>query len=527
MTQTFVHELPLVLSGDDERQLRIRFQLARDVYNALLGECLRRLHLMRESRLFQTACRTRNKEKRLRLVLKARKRFGLRPYDLNHWASVHITPSWITAHLDTQVVRALARRAFLSTWEYQLGIRGHPRFKGPNQIDSIEGQSNIHALRFRDDHVIWRGLSLRAICDVTDPYAKHALSSQIKYVRIVRRRIGRRPRYFAQLVCAGTPYVEPALKRGEGLVGIDPGPRIFAIAGAEWAARVDLASNSTRAQRKLRRLQRSMERKRRANNRGNYLTDGQSARGGRRWTVSRSERRVRAAFNEEFRRAREHRRSVHGALINALLSLGNDFRVERNSFGSFQRRFGRSVDSAAPGEFVSRLIRKAANAGGKVELLPRILRLSQVCHGCGGVKPKPLSQRVHRCACGIGPVQRDLYSAVLAMMTTFDPEGSTWRFDAEQAQSVWSGVGSHLSAASSPLTRQEFVSWARTKAAFDERDLIGPVPRTPRLADKDTARTDEAADDVGNDLAEGRGESVWSVQPGQIRHDVVRLVEVS
>ncbi|HYB02168.1 MAG TPA: AAA family ATPase, partial [Ktedonobacteraceae bacterium] len=35
-------------------------------------------------------------------------------------------------------------------------------------------------------------------------------------------------------------------------------------------------------------------------------------------------------------------------------------------------------------------------------------------HGCGRYVKKPLSQRLHQCQCGIGPVQRDLYSAFLA-----------------------------------------------------------------------------------------------------------------
>jgi hypothetical protein len=39
---------------------------------------------------------------------------------------------------------------------------------------------------------------------------------------------------------------------------------------------------------------------------------------------------------------------------------------------------------------------------------------------------KPLSLRVHHCACGIGPVQRDLYSAFLAaFLDASDPDHLT------------------------------------------------------------------------------------------------------
>src|SRR5262249_6712831 len=48
------------------------------------------------------------------------------------------------------------------------------------------------------------------------------------------------------------------------------------------------------------------------------------------------------------------------------------------------------------------------------EVPTRSTKLSQYCHGCGQCRKKPLAQRIHRCDCGIGPVQRDLYSAFLA-----------------------------------------------------------------------------------------------------------------
>jgi hypothetical protein len=56
----------------------------------------------------------------------------------------------------------------------------------------------------------------------------------------------------------------------------------------------------------------------------------------------------------------------------------------------------------------------ASTGGTLLEVPTRQAKLSQFCHGCGQHVKKPLSQRWHQCACGIGPVQRDLYSAFLA-----------------------------------------------------------------------------------------------------------------
>ena len=65
--------------------------------------------------------------------------------------------------------------------------------------------------------------------------------------------------------------------------------------------------------------------------------------------------------------------------------------------------------------FVDLLRRTVASTGGTlVEVPTRSSTLSQFCHGCGSWVKKPFAQRWHECPCGIGPVQRDLYSAFLA-----------------------------------------------------------------------------------------------------------------
>jgi hypothetical protein len=64
---------------------------------------------------------------------------------------------------------------------------------------------------------------------------------------------------------------------------------------------------------------------------------------------------------------------------------------------------------------VEHLRRTVANTGGTLREVPtRSTRLSQYCHGCKRYMKKPLSERWHHCVCGVGPVQRDLYSAFLA-----------------------------------------------------------------------------------------------------------------
>jgi len=90
------------------------------------------------------------------------------------------------------------------------------------------------------------------------------------------------------------------------------------------------------------------------------------------------------------------------------------------------------------------LRRTVASTGGTLAEVPtRTTALSQWCHGCGRRVKKPLSQRWHQCACGVGPVQRDLYSAYLAAyLDLADPIPSCARY-----QGYWESAEARLRAA--------------------------------------------------------------------------------
>jgi hypothetical protein len=102
------------------------------------------------------------------------------------------------------------------------------------------------------------------------------------------------------------------------------------------------------------------------------------------------------------------------------------------------------VGRCAPGMLIDHLRRTVASTGGTLHEVPtRTTKLSQYCHGCGAFVPKPLWQRWHQCACGIGPVQRDLYSAFLAaFLDPADPLPSCAQYVVP-----WEGAEARLRAA--------------------------------------------------------------------------------
>ena len=128
-----------------------------------------------------------------------------------------------------------------------------------------------------------------------------------------------------------------------------------------------------------------------------------------------------------------HRKSLHGKLINENIALDSEIRLEKLSYRSFQKNFGKSVGNRAPGMFIERLKRKAENACGSViEFSTFKTRLSQTCI-CGKREKKPLSQRIHKCVCEV-EAQRDLFSAYLARFVQED------RLDVSAAKESWTGA---------------------------------------------------------------------------------------
>ncbi len=138
-TPSFICELPLVLSGNDERHLLIRLDCARQVYNAVLGESLQRLKLLRQSKAFQAARLKRGKARQDAFrALDVQLR--LREYDLHGYAT-QFGRSWLGQHLDANTIQTVASRAWNAVRQYQLGVRGRPRFKGRGSSRALRAKA--------------------------------------------------------------------------------------------------------------------------------------------------------------------------------------------------------------------------------------------------------------------------------------------------------------------------------------------------------------------------------------------------
>ncbi|MFB2977509.1 zinc ribbon domain-containing protein [Microseira sp. BLCC-F43] len=431
-TPSFVATIPLKTSKSDELELKARFNAGQNLYNACLTEAKKRLDLVRNSNADAEAKARPKKDKKLRLErFKAAKvAYRYSEYDLHAFATKTAKASkWIAHKLDAQAIQTIATRAFKASEQMLFGNAKKVRFKGKSRYRSIEGKTNKQG-RFKDECLVW-GLK-GVLINQNDPVILHALNSPIKFCRMIRKTVKSKQGWYLQLVCEGLPYTKPKNLIGEGIVGIDlnvSGVGVVSDAGAfikEFCVEVD------KKDRLIKRLQRKNARQLRANNPQNYAADFRSSRGqktvtkkgrvkkgSKKWNRSKRYLKTQHRKAEIQRSQREHRKSLHGHLVNVLLRQGNHFKMERISVKAWQKKWGEQIGYKAPGEFQSLLVRKAESAGGRVDKFScQNTKLSQTCI-CGKVEKKSLSQRIHKCECGV-EVKRDVLSAFLARSVTDD-----------------------------------------------------------------------------------------------------------
>lgn len=454
-TPSFILELPLHTTPAQESTILVRLDTGRQLYNACLGESLKRLALLRQSKEFQEIIKLpkikdgdKNKERTERFK-QLNKNHKFTEYDIHHYATM-IRHSWINEHITSHIAQKLATRAFKAVQKKAFGKSKNVRFKGKNQFDSLEGKNNESGLIFRNNNLLWSGLKIPCIIDQKSDVIAYGLKHELKYCRIVRRKINSRNRFYLQLIIEGKPYQDPEHKIGVEEIGLDVGPSTIAIVGDTKAELKQFCSEIVPKQKEKKRLQRKQDRQRRANNPQNYNENGTVKKGKKKlkWNKSNQYKKTSSEVAELDRKLAAHRKSLHGKDINKIIAVGTRINTEKIPYRAWQKIFGKSVMVRTPSMFMSRLKIKAENAGGYLNEFPtQSTKLSQMCHICGEAVKKPLSQRWHIC-CSI-EMQRDLYSAFLAKCV----DVNTNTLDLARARLLWPGLESVLSEAVSRVNQ--------------------------------------------------------------------------
>ena len=433
-TPTFVCTIPLRATPKKMKIAKTRFEVSRLHYNACLGECFRRIKRIRNDSRYEEAkdlpkqVNGRSNTKRTKIYSTLRKEYGFTNRSIQSYGS-SLRRFFIRDHVGAQEAQVLAVRAYDAVNEWFVGKKGKPRFKGNGHgLHSLTAKDGNGDIRISKDGsgIIWAGVDYPFVLDPNDPVylwaAIHVAAGKLIRIGIAKTEIRGQTTLRALLVLDGVPLQRYEV--GNEKITMDPGLGYANIVTDTGAYREQLAEQNgtdpgiTYDQKRIRRLSRKLDRQHRANSPECFDETGKHIKGSCYWKneskQSKSSLATQAQLSEAHRKMAEHRQTLHGNLHNRILGLGTNITIEENSYKSFQRNYGRSVRDRAPGGFITGLIRKAESAGGCVQVGdPGKSAPSQSCV-CGTRKKKPLSLRIHSCEdCGIGPIQRDIFSAFL------------------------------------------------------------------------------------------------------------------
>lgn len=250
-----------------------------------------------------------------------------------------------------------------------------------------------------------------------DCYVREIISkNEVALVAIVPRQVRGEVKYDLQITLYGVPY-NKMRRLGKGKVGVDVGEYTIASYGSEVDLSVLSFNEKEQYIEKLTRLERLMDRSRRATNPDNYDEKGRTIKpedgGELTWVFSKHYMEYRAKHREIVRKAHQKRKEYHNFLANRLLSLGDEFNIENNDIKSWakrktetvinpktglpysKKRGGKAIQSNAPAALVTIIENKVRALGGTVNKIPCCAGATQFDFtSCEFVKHSPEERQV-------------------------------------------------------------------------------------------------------------------------------------
>ena len=330
-------------------------------------------------------------------------------------------------------------------------------FKSWQEFRSLEGKNNTANIIYHPGEILVARMRIPVVVPKKgkNQYEEDALKLRVKFCRIIRIpwKNGKWL-YQLQLVLEGKPPIKlkkdtmtPKYPLGTGRVGLDIGPQTLAAVGYKHISMNELAPHANQPFAALRRVNRAMDRSRRATNPDFFNEDGtiipinkisserKNKNGKRDWKQSSRYKRLADERRYLYAKTARTRRIEHNKLANQILQYGDTFFIETMRFSALakkakkqdpskkgekckrRKRFGKSVANKAPATFDKTLEKKVLRLGGEYyHIKTWEAKASQFQHWIKQYKPKKLSERWNTLPNGT-KVQRDLYSAFLLMCT--------------------------------------------------------------------------------------------------------------
>ncbi|MDK4523105.1 transposase, partial [Fusobacterium necrophorum] len=273
-------------------------------------------------------------------------------------------------------------------------------------------------------------LKIPVIINKNDKYSQRCFLDKLLYCRLIKRVVNGKNKYYVQITFEGTPPKKHKIGE-ENEIGIDIGTSTIAIVSDKKVGLKILAENIEINEKEKVRLQRKLDRQRRANNPNKYNKDGTiNINNKKKWKTSNSYLKTQLKLSNLQRKIAEKRKQSHTILANSILEIGTIVKVENMSFRGLQKRskkneisektgkfkkkkrFGKSLSNRAPALLIEIIDRKLGYIGKNIIKINTFkVKASQLNHETEEYEKKSLSKRWVEIVGN--KIQRDLYSAFL------------------------------------------------------------------------------------------------------------------
>lgn len=408
--ENYVVQFPLLTEKWQEDVLDNRFELIRRIYNAFQSKWAKKYEYVAQMDAFKK-CKTladknkfmkaystpfKNNKGQLKSILPFTQ-YGMMSY------SAKFSNTYKKNGINSSILEDIANCCW-SAWDkflYHNGKKIHFKRKGEINSYKIRIKSDnfpgIDKDEIKNQRLVIningkmgslaKNLVIPFYVNPKSAYEMYAFMDKITCIAIKREVIRGKNRYFVQFTFEGK---KPSKNRklGKGNVGIDLGPSIVAISSDTKVIINELATNVDDIEQELRRIQRKLDRSRRANNPGNFNIDGtiRKPKNGEKlkWKLSNHYFRDYRRLIELYRKQAVMRKRCHIDLANELLQYGSHFIVENNDIRSWSKRtkearlkangrfssrhrYGRAIANKAPAMLIQILGNKIHSLGGTLD----------------------------------------------------------------------------------------------------------------------------------------------------------------
>ena len=393
-------------------------------------------------------------------------RYHLTKNDLEKYAKVQANK--FSHLLSSTQVQKEADRVYKGVEDVLYSSGKALRFKLLKNITTISSKQPTNGVRYYDtnhteyypkkvkpifpEEIEYLGLHIKVKVNTKDLYVAESLRGDISFCEIKRIMFKDGWHYYINLyIRSDAPQKRNPVNICKDVQGMDLGVSTAAVVSDNAVILEELAPNSNEYEKKIKELQRKIDRSKRTSNPENYNADGTIKKGRRKWTFSKNCRRKMRLLFVLHRKKAKNAEHAHYILANKILNNGIYIYTEKMAFSGLQKRskkpverqdketkviskhvtkkivkkfkrkkrFGHSLSNRSPAKFSEILERKAKELGGFLKKVSTVsFKASQYRHDTDTYEKVPLSQRSKVIAGQ--EVQRDLYSAFLIRNTNID-----------------------------------------------------------------------------------------------------------